>query len=61
MTAPARIKKSEVDQVASFVKRTALEKGRVIFDLANSRIEVIIGDAGESSPAGNPWDEDDKA
>lgn len=55
-----RIRQHEVEQVARLIDKANIQKGRVIFDLANSRIEIVLGED-QSSNAQNPWDENDAA
>ncbi|WP_394440122.1 hypothetical protein ACGGKE_03665 [Sphingobium naphthae] len=54
-----RIRQHEVDQIARLIDSAGIQKGRVIFDLANSRIELVLGDDEKSTI--NPWDENDAA
>lgn len=55
-----RIRQHEVEQVARLIDKANIQKGRVIFDLANSRIEIVLGED-QSPDAQNPWDENDAA
>lgn len=58
MTAPARITQADMDRATKAVKAAGFERARIVMDLANQRIEVIIGDNGESLPreGRNPLD-----
>lgn len=55
-----RIRQHEVDQIARLIDNAGIQRGRVIFDLANSRIELVIGED-QSPDTKNPWDENDAA
>jgi hypothetical protein len=56
VTAVARISQADMDRAVKAASKA--EHARVIFDLKNARIEVIIG---ESAPAENreEWSDDD--
>ncbi|WP_164975667.1 hypothetical protein [Sphingobium fluviale] len=58
MTAAARICQADMERAAKAVKAAGYERARIIMDLANQKIEVIIGESGEKSSEGNPFDED---
>lgn len=58
MTAPARITQADMERAAKAVKSAGYEQARIIMDLAQHKIEIIIGNAGESDPPVNPWDEE---
>jgi len=57
MTAPARITQADVERIVKGVKAGGYERARIVFDFANRRIEVMVGedDSGATAPA-NPWD-----
>lgn len=55
MTAPARISQQDIDRVLKGVTRAGIDRGRVVVDLANRKIEVIIG---ESAIGADREDED---
>lgn len=61
MTAPARIKQSDVERVTKGVLAAGVGQARMIVDLANGRIEIIIGETESVPPAGggDGWDDDD--
>jgi len=54
MTAPARITQADMDRATKSVKSAGYERARIIMDLAHGKIEIIVGDAGESDPPVNP-------
>ena len=65
MTAAARITQADMERAAMAVKKAQFERARIVMDLANHRIEVIIG---EGSPDLSPvepqvvpdqWEDDD--
>lgn len=60
MTAPARITQADWDRAAKSVKNAGHKRARIVGDLANGRLEIIIGaDEGDPAPApGNTFDED---
>lgn len=58
MTAPARITQADMDRAMKSVATAKLERARIIMDLKNSKITVIIGEAGGDSPDRNPWDDE---
>lgn len=58
MTAPALIKKADMDRVFSSVADAKFENARVIIDLRRGRIEVIIGDQVQAAPV-DEWDDGD--
>jgi hypothetical protein len=58
MTAPARIKQADYNRAIAAISK--LDRARVVFDLANQRIEVIIGDVPPPAPApAEDWPDDD--
>ena len=59
MTAPARITQADMDRAVKSVKAGGYEQARIVMDLVNNRIEVIIGESGDEPPtAHNPWDDE---
>ena len=58
MTAPARITQDDMARAAKAVKAAGFERARIIMDLANQKIEVIIGESVDPSIERNPFDED---
>lgn len=60
MTAPARITQADMDRAGKMVKNSGFERARIVMDLANARIEVIIGEGpAESQPDPEQWNDDD--
>ena len=62
MTAVARITQDEMDRALKSVKRAEVQ-ARVVFDLKNERIEIIIGRESEGepiTPAAEEWTDDDR-
>lgn len=58
MTAAARITQADMERATKAVKAAKIERARIVIDLAKSKIEIIIGDAGSDSPAENPWEQE---
>lgn len=62
MTAPARITQADIDRATKAVKSAGFDSARIVMDLSNARIEIIIGAAAADS-AGKPpaaeWTDDD--
>lgn len=56
MTQAARITQADMDRAIKAAAKA--QHARVIFDLAKSRIEIIIGESGDAKPERNPFDED---
>lgn len=59
MTAPARITQADIDRATKAVKTAKFERARIVMDLANSRIEIIIGESADIPIVGEPWSDDD--
>lgn len=58
MTAPARITQADMERATKAVHNAGIERARIVMDLVNGRIEVIIGESvGDSRPSKNPWDD----
>jgi hypothetical protein len=56
MGAAARITQAEMDRATRAVKAAGFERARIIMDLKNEKIEVIIGEAAERPTRKNPLD-----
>jgi hypothetical protein len=56
MTAQARITQADMDRAAKAVKAAGFERARIIMDLKNGTIEIIIGESGEGVVRANPLD-----
>jgi len=59
VTAVARITQADMDRATKAVASAKLERARIIMDLANSRIEIIIGDTAPAIPEVEEWSDDD--
>lgn len=57
MTAAARITQADVDRAAKAVKSAGFSRARIIMDLVNSKIEIIIGDTADSPQPAGEWRE----
>lgn len=59
MTARARIGQDDIDRVVKVLTEREARGYRMIIDLRNERIEVIVGEpVAPPAPGANPWDED---
>ena len=57
MTAPARITQADIDRAAKSVKAAGFARARIVMDLANQKIEIIIGEEPADPPVRkNPLD-----
>ena len=45
MTAPARISQQEIDRTLKGIARSGINRARIVLDLENRKIEVIIGES----------------
>lgn len=60
MTAPARITQADMERATKAVAAAKFERVRIVMDLANGRIEIILGESGEAaSPDLGEWEDDD--
>ncbi|MBO9624116.1 MAG: hypothetical protein J7500_15520 [Sphingomonas sp.] len=59
MTAPARITQADIDRATKAVAAAKLDHARIIMDLENRRIEIIIGESAPERPMPEKWDDDD--
>jgi len=59
MTSPARITQADMDRATKAVAAAKIERARIIMDLANQRIEIIIGEPANESAGAQTWDDDD--
>lgn len=55
MTAPARISQADMDRATKAVKTAGIDRARIVMDLKNSTIEIIIGESAEPKRK-NPLD-----
>jgi hypothetical protein len=60
MTAAARITQADMDRAARTVRTAGFERARIVMDLANQRIEIILGESA-AAPAtdAEEWSDDD--
>jgi hypothetical protein len=56
MTAPARISQADMERATKAVKVAGIERARIIMDLENHKIEIIIGESAEPSAPTDEWD-----
>jgi hypothetical protein len=48
-----------MERATKAVKAAGYERARIIMDLANQKIEVIIGESPAEEPPGEEWSDDD--
>lgn len=59
MTAAARITQHDIDRTMKAVAKAGIERARIVMDLENSRIEVIIGESAPPPPHEDEiWDDE---
>ena len=60
MTAPARITQADMDRATKSLSNAGIERAKIVMDLANGRIEIIIDDtiAVRQASDRNPWDDE---
>lgn len=59
MTAQARITQADMDRATKAIANARIQQARIIMDLKNSRIEIIVGESGSTNePEPNSFDED---
>lgn len=58
MTAPARISQADMERATKAVKAAEFERARIVFDLAHSKIEVIVGESETIPSPTNGWDDE---
>lgn len=57
MTAAARIIQADMDRAVKAVKNGGFDRARIVIDLEQGRIEIIIGESDSIQPSDqNPWD-----
>lgn len=59
MSAPARITQADMERATKAVKAAGFERARISMDLAKRKIDIIIGEEGESTPDPEEWGDDD--
>lgn len=57
MSQAARITQADIDRATKVAAK--LERARVVLDLPNGRIEIIIGDLPAPPPDAEEWSDDD--
>lgn len=57
MTAPARISQADMERATKAVKAGGFDRARIVMDLKKQRIEVIIGESGDTLKA-DEWDQE---
>ncbi|KNH02644.1 hypothetical protein J121_428 [Qipengyuania citrea LAMA 915] len=62
MTAPARISQQDVDRVMKGVARAGFGQARILLDLENRKIEVIIGGSAtiDAADGDDQFDDEDR-
>ena len=59
MSAPARITQADMDRATKAIANARIERARIVMDLKNARIEIIVGESGGiAQPERNTFDED---
>ena len=59
MTNPARITQADMERAAKTVRVAGYERARIVMDLANARIEIIIGESTAMPIIAGEWDDED--
>lgn len=60
MTAAARITQDDIDRAMKGVARAGFDRARIVLDLENRRIEVIIGESALTADRSDgEWTDDD--
>lgn len=59
MTAAARISQMDIDRTLKAVARAGIDRARVVLDLENQRIEVIIGESAPAADREDDWNHED--
>jgi len=59
MSNPARITQADLERATKSVRVAGYEQARIVMDLANARIEIIIGEAGAKPFIAGEWDDED--
>ncbi|MFY7837849.1 MAG: hypothetical protein ACOVQ0_16365 [Novosphingobium sp.] len=58
MTVAARIQQADMERATKAVKAAGFERARIVMDLAQAKIEIIIGESGAIPPSNNSWDDE---
>ena len=59
MTVAARITQADMERATRAVASAKFERARIIMDLENQRIEIIIGESGAQAADPGVWSDDD--
>lgn len=60
MTVRARITQADMERATKAVAAAKIERARIVMDLNNARIEIIVGEiGGDSPPDVSNWKDDD--
>jgi hypothetical protein len=59
MTIPARITQADMARAAKSVRAAGYERARIVMDLANAKIEIIIGESAAKLLIAEEWDDED--
>jgi len=61
MTAAARISQADMERATKAVAAAKFVRARIVMDLNKARIEIIVGESGESDtlPPDGEWGDDD--
>lgn len=59
MTAPARISQADIDRATKAVRTAGIQRARIVMDLANRRIEIILGEPAEVQAPTEEWTDED--
>ena len=58
MTVPARISQADIQRAAMAAKKAGWGSARIIVDLNQQRMEILMGDAVASATVENVWDQE---
>jgi len=59
MTMAARITQADMARAAKSVRAAGYDQARIVVDLANARIEIIIGESAATPTIAEGWDDED--
>ena len=59
MTAPARITQTDMDRATKAVQNAGIQRARIVMDLANRRIEIILGEPVAEQVSTEEWTDED--
>ena len=58
MTAPARVQQSDMERAAKAAKNAGWGSVRIIVDLNQQRMEILLGDLVSNATIQNDWDKE---